>query len=173
MWNYFTYGNTRKWTDFLPKLLNAYNKAEHRSIDMAPEDVDAEQEIPLWLRNESLEVKRPKVKRIKVGDHVRVSKARRVFDKGYLPNWTEEVITVTSVSNQEPIQVKIKDYDGNVIQGSYYKEEVQVVEKPAMYIIENIVHTRKVGVVKQYLIKWLGYPSHFNSWVGEDAIARL
>ena len=74
---------------------------------------------------------------------------------------------------KEPIQIKIKDYDGNEIQGSYYKEEVQVVDKPTEYRIENIVQTRKVGGKKQYLIKWLGYPRHFNSWVGEDAITRL
>ena len=153
MWNYFTHANTRKWIDILPKLLNAYNKAEHRGIEMAPVDVTVEEEIPLWLRNESLEIKTVKSKKIKVGDHVRVSKARRVFDKGYLPNWTEEVFTVTSVSSKEPIQIKIKDYDGNEIQGSYYKEEVQVVDKPTEYRIENIVQTRKVEGRKQYLIK--------------------
>ena len=67
---------------------------------MAPVDVTMEEEIPLWLRNESLEIKTVKSKKIKVGDHVRVSKVRRVFDKGYLPNWTEEVFTVTSVLYQ-------------------------------------------------------------------------
>jgi len=172
MWTYFTHANTRKWIDVLPKLVDAYNKAKHRTIDMAPAQVDKEEEIPLWLKNESLGVKVAKPK-IKVGDHVRISKAKRVFDKGYLPNWTEEVFTVTSVSKKEPIQIRIKDYDGVEVEGSYYKEEVQVVDKPEMYRIERIIQTRKVAGVKQYLVKWLGYPNQFNSWVGEDAVQRL
>ena len=43
MWNYFTYANTRKWLDVLPKLVSGYNKAVNRGIDMAPEDVDDEE----------------------------------------------------------------------------------------------------------------------------------
>src|SRR3977135_866920 len=89
-----------------------------------------------------------------------VSKVKSVFGKGYLPNWTEEVFTVISVGTKEPIQIKIKDYDGNEIDGSYYKQEVQVVDKPEMYRIERIIRTCKVGGVKQYLVKWLGYPAH-------------
>src|SRR3981189_2941824 len=34
MWHYFTHANTRKWLDILPKLVQAYNMAEHRSIEM-------------------------------------------------------------------------------------------------------------------------------------------
>src|SRR5271167_1473690 len=50
MWNYFTHANTHKWLDILPKLLEGYNKAAHRGIEgLAPRDVDAEVEIPLWL----------------------------------------------------------------------------------------------------------------------------
>ena len=172
MWTYFTHANTRRWIDILPKLVSAYNKATHRTIDMAPIDVDKEVEVPMWLKQESLGVKTV-TPQVKVGDHVRVSKVKSVFGKGYLPNWTEEVFTVISVGTKEPIQIKIKDYAGNEIDGSYYKQEVQVVDKPEMYRIERIIRTRKVGGVKEYLVKWLGYPDSFNSWVGEDAVERI
>src|SRR3977135_978115 len=145
MWNYFTHANTRRLIDILPKLVSAYNKATHRTIDMAPIDVDKEVEVPMWLTQESLGVK-PQVKGV---DHLRVSKVKSVFGKGYLPNWTEEVFTVISVGTKEPIQIKIKDYAGNEIDGSYYKQEVQVVDKPEMYRIERIIRTRKVGGVKR------------------------
>ena len=56
---------------------------------------------------------------------------------------------------------------------SFYKEEVQVVKKPEEYRVEYVVRERKRGGKKEYLIKWLGYPTSFNSWVGEDAIKRL
>ena len=111
--------------------------------------------------------------KVKVGDYIRLSRTRKAFSRGFLPRWTEEVFVVTKVGTKEPVQINVKDLDEQEIEGSYYKEEVQVVSKPDEYRVENIVQERKVGGKKQYIIKWLGYPAHFNSWVGEDAIRRL
>ena len=30
--------------------------------------------------------------KFKVGDHVRISKHKNIFAKGYIPNWSEEVL---------------------------------------------------------------------------------
>ena len=36
--------------------------------------------------------------KFKIGDHVRISKyKRKTFDKGYTPNWTEEVFTIDKI----------------------------------------------------------------------------
>ena len=78
-----------------------------------------------------------------------------------------------SVSNGNPVQIRIKDYDNNVIDGSYYQEEVQVVTEPKVFNIEAVLQTRRVGTKKQYLVKWQGYPNQFNSWVGEDQFVNL
>ena len=34
---------------------------------------------------------------IQVRDTVRISKVKSVFAKGYLPNWTEEILTVSRI----------------------------------------------------------------------------
>ena len=171
MWNYKTHANTHKWLKILPQLVSAYNKSHHRTIDMAPNDVDKNNEMDLWMRNETDDgVKKVN---IKVGDTVRISKVKGAFGKGYLPNWTEEVFTVVSVSRANPPQIKIKDYDNNVIAGSYYPEEVQVVTKPQVYRIERVVQSRNIRGHKQYLIKWLGYPEQFNSWIDEKQFVKL
>ena len=37
--------------------------------------------------------------KLKVGDHVRISKYKNIFEKGYTPNWYEEVFVIKKVKN--------------------------------------------------------------------------
>ena len=105
---------------------------------------------------------------------VRISKVKSIFKKGYLPNWIEEVFTVVKIIDGNPKQYKLTDYDDNQLDGSFYSQEIQVVDKPETFRIEKVLQTRKLrGGKKEYLVKWLGYPKQFNSWVGEDAIQQL
>jgi len=62
----------------------------------------------------------------KVGDRVRIGKyKRKTFDKGYTPNWTEEVFVVDEIQWTSPITYKIKDLNGEPIKGTFYREELQ------------------------------------------------
>jgi hypothetical protein len=172
MFRALTHSNSKKWITVLPQLVSAYNKSHHRGIGMAPNDVDGDNEMELWRRNETETSTNKKVK-VKVGDAVRLNKAKQTFEQGYLPNWTEEVFTVVSVSTGNPPQIKVQDYDGNVIQGSFYIQEVQVVDKPEVYRIEQVIQSRKHRGKKQYLIKWLGYPKQFNTWIDQEQFTNL
>src|SRR5271167_2894922 len=92
MWRYFTHKRTRRWIDVLQSLLNAYNNSQHRSIGMTPNQITHNNEMITWLRQEEMEPKIPKTKRrIHIGDTVRLSKVKNVFEKSYLPNWTSEI----------------------------------------------------------------------------------
>ena len=42
MFRYFTHVNTRRYLDVLDDLLHSYNNTHHRSIGMAPSEVNAE-----------------------------------------------------------------------------------------------------------------------------------
>ena len=37
--------------------------------------------------------------KFKVGDRVRISKYKKIFAKGYTPNWSEEVFVIKKVEN--------------------------------------------------------------------------
>ena len=50
MFRYFTAKNTLRWIDVLPDLVMAYNESYHRSIGMAPLDVNADNEEQVWNR---------------------------------------------------------------------------------------------------------------------------
>ena len=40
--------------------------------------------------------------KFKVGDHVRISKCKNNFAKGYTPNWSEEIFVIKEVKNTVP-----------------------------------------------------------------------
>ena len=59
--------------------------------------------------------------KFKVGDHVRLSKYKNIFAKGYMPNWSEEVFVVTKIKNTVPWTYVISDLNGEEIIGTFYE----------------------------------------------------
>ena len=171
MWRYFTHIGNYRWVEVLQDFVSAYNSAPHRSLHgLAPNQVNDENKDELWRIQEGLPPAKvtqsnPTLPELQVGDYVKLSKAKHVFAKGYLPNWTEEVFQVATVNNVfQPTQYTVKDYGGNLIEGSFYRAELQKVVKPQTYMIEAILGERKRAGKIEYLIKWLGYSADFNTW---------
>ena len=59
--------------------------------------------------------------KFKVGDHVRNSKYKNIFAKGYTPNWSEEVFVIKKVQNTVPWTYVINDLTGDEIIGKFYE----------------------------------------------------
>ena len=74
------------YIDKLDDIVNEYNNTYHTTIKMKPIDVKDNTYI-----NDDKEINN-KDPKFKVGDHVRISKYRNIFAKGYMPNWSEEVL---------------------------------------------------------------------------------
>ena len=74
--------------DVLDDIVDKYNNKYHKTIQMKPIDVGDDS---FAKYNEESNEKDPK---FKVGDHVRISKFKRVFAKGYTPHWSEEMFIV-------------------------------------------------------------------------------
>ena len=168
MWRYFTRTGNYHWVNVLSDLLTSYNAAVHRSIGVAPIEVTHENEHALWLRQEREGPQRVGQRDITIPfrmvDQVRISVAKGIFDKGYLPNWSEQIYTVSQVLNVDPKQYKLQDYNNEEIRGSFYTAEMQKVVPPERYAVERVIRQRSVRGRKQYFVKWLGYGNEFNSW---------
>ena len=126
MWKQFTVQGNTMYLDMLPKLVKQYNNTKHSSIKMSPiEASDKRNEGTVYFNlYGDIETLKRKPK-FKVGDKVRISKYKRnVSDKGYTPNWTEEVFTIDKIQYTNPITYKIKDLRGEDIQGSFYEPEL-------------------------------------------------
>jgi RNA 3'-terminal phosphate cyclase len=104
---------------------------------------------------------------------VRLSKAKRTFKRGYIPNWTQELLTVVKSIETRPPVYLIKDDLGEILEGTFYSETLQkVIKKDDVYKIEMILKKRKKGRRVQYLVKWLGYPDTFNSWIFKQDLQK-
>ena len=109
MWKYFTANNTAKYIDVLPSLIEKYNNTYHRSIKCTPSfarEPSNYQHVydALYNTSEGEKIKPQKPPpTFKVGDRVRIFKKKRTFEKGFTPNWTEELFIVSEVRLTKPI----------------------------------------------------------------------
>ena len=161
-----------RYIDTLPDLVYSYNHTVHRSIKKKPADVTVENEKQVWhtLYDDHDEVKNPKYK-FKIEDQVRISKIKRTFEKGYLPNFSKEIFTLSKQVPRDPPVCKLKDYDGEELKGSFYEKELQkVMKSDDVYEVEKILKKRGRGRNVQYLVKGLGYPNKFDLWVPASEI---
>ena len=88
-----------------------------------------------------------------IGDHVRLSISKRLFEKGYTNNWTKEIFVIhQQVINEYPTYV-IKDLNDEIILGKFYENELQkvIINKEKRYEIDQILKTRKVNKKKNTL----------------------
>ena len=113
--------------DVLDDIVKKYNNTVHRTIKMKPIDVTSDSYAEY---NEDSNVTKPK---FKVGDHVRISKYKNIFAKGYTQNWSEEVFVVSKIKNTVPWTYVINDLNG---EGSFYEKEV-FMKKNCRKLIKN------------------------------------
>ena len=107
------------YVDVLNDIVNKYNNTVHKTINMKPIDVTNDHYAKY---NEEFNLKNSK---FNVGDHVRISKYKDIFTKGYTPNWTREVFIVNKIKNTVPWTYSISDLNNEKILGSFYEKELQ------------------------------------------------
>ena len=103
-------------------------------------------------------LKKKKKKLFKVGNHVRISKYKNIFAKGYTQNWSEEIFVVSKIKNTVPWTYVISDLNGEPITGSFYEKELQKATQER-FRIEKVL--KRKGD-KLYL-KWKGCDNSFNT----------
>ena len=165
MWKMFSANNNTVYWDKLDKLLDDYNNRKHSSIKMSPTEASKkvnEKQVFDNLYGDKIYIKPGKPK-FSIGVKVRISKyKRKVFDKGYTPNWTEEVFVIDKVNLTKPVTYNIVDLLGEKVEGSFYEKELQKA-KQQTFRIEKVV--KRDNKKKKALVKWKGYSDKFNSLV--------
>ena len=138
----------------LDDLFNKYNNTVHGSIKMKAMDVKSDSYA------EYNEDSNKKYSKFKVGDHVRISKYKNIFDKGYTPNCSEKVFVVRKIKNTVSWTYLINNLNGDPIAGSFYEKELQKTSQQKF---------RKEKVLKRkgdkMYVKWKRYDNSFNSCI--------
>ena len=141
MWKMFSANNNTIYWDKLDKLVNDYNNRKHSSIKMSPTEASKkvnEKQVFANLYEDEIFLKPGKPK-FSIGDKVGISKyKRRVFDKGYTPNWTEEVFVIDKVNLTKPVTYNVVDLLGEKVEGSFYEKELQLA-KQQTFRIEKVI----------------------------------
>ena len=141
------------YIDVLNDIVNKCNNTVHRTIKMKPIDFTGGSYVEY---NEDFNKKDPK---FKVNDHVRISKYKTIFAKGYVPNWSDKVFIVNEIKNTVPWTYTISDLNGEKVIGTFYKKELQKTNQKEFRIQK---------ILKRKGDKWKVYDNSFNnSWINK------
>ena len=89
---------------------------------------------------------------------MRISKYKKIFAKGYTPNWSEKIFVIKGIKNTVLWTYVINDLNGEEIIGTFHKKELQNANQQEFRVVQVI---KKKG--NKLYVKWKGYDNSFNS----------
>ncbi|KAL3111042.1 hypothetical protein niasHT_012960 [Heterodera trifolii] len=172
LYRYFAEKETLNWVDAVQKIVDGINSSPSRVHGMSPIDVDFSNAQKVWKRlygHPSLQKRSP---RFRKEEFVRMSREKGQFEKGYLPNYGDEILEIDEVLKAvRPIRYKLRDEHGEKFKGSFYEQELTRVRKDAetSYRIEKVYRKRKrADGSNEMLVKFIGYPNR--EWIHESQL---
>ena len=161
IYRYMTSISKKVYSNKLDDIVNGYNNIYHRITKMKPADVKDNTYINF------IKEANDKDHKFKVGDHVRISKYKNIFAKGYTPNWSEEVSVIKRLKMQfHGYMLLIISMVKKSI-GTFYEKELQKTNQQE-FRIEKVVK-RKCDKLH---VKSKGYDSSFNSWIHKKDLIK-
>ena len=188
---------TYRYIDVLQKIVYSYSHTPHQSLGgSTPASVNKSTEdemryVQYLVRNKKMKRKPPstimklnvkskkkkkQVYKFKIGNNVRVSHLKRTFEKGYQEKWTVEYFKIAKrVRRGKQDVYKISDINGVMIQGTFYRYELQKIDRSETdsFKIEQNNQKKENKWYKTCFVKWLGWPSKFNSWIPEKDVEDI
>lgn len=155
-----------RYIDKLDEITEKYNNTFHRTIKMAPNKVNRNNQKHLLetVFNYNRKIMIPK---FSVGDYVRVSKPKFVFSRGFHPSWSSELFIVHSINVKYPVTYKLSNYDGSeIIKGAFYEHELQKTKNNDVWLVEKVL--KKKG--NKVLVRWYGFGSEHDTWEKETDV---
>ena len=121
----------------LDDTVNKYNKTVHKTIKTKP--IEVTDDYYAAYNEHPSNKKNPK---FKVGNNVRISQYKNIFNKGYTRNWSEEVFVINKIKNTVP--------------WSFYEKELQKTSQKEFRIAKVL---KRKG--DKLYVKWKGYNNSF------------
>lgn len=127
---YMQHKQTKRWIDVLGEFVENYNQTPHSSTGYKPNEINETNQMKLYKK---LYNNLPAVSRLKIGDKVRTLKDKKLFEKGYTQNWSDEIYVITNVlDSQGIVWYHLSTFDGTKLSGIFYYHQLNLVssEKP-------------------------------------------
>jgi hypothetical protein len=176
VYRYLSSYQTNRYIDRFQELMDTYNSTAHRTIGMAPKDVNEStlstvlNKLYGHLWSSDTDRIRPK---FAVGAKVRISLSTKFFSKGYKGFWTAETFIINAVKRYHPcIMYQLKDDEGEIIKGLFYQEELQAVRSGSERFtrVKKIIRKRFIKGKLWYQVQWEGEPDSMKRWVQADSL---
>ena len=165
LWRYFTASKDQRYIKVLPHIMESYNNKIHSTTGIAPAKVNSYNAENVWRKMYRFANKNYKTPKYKLGDHVRISKAKGTFEKGYKTNWRTEIFVIKKVIPKRHPEYVLQDLEGEDILGKFTEFELQRIRKSDEYTINKIIRHRGKGKTKEFLVQWKGYPETLRTWI--------
>lgn len=168
---------TMNYIDALSSSIEIYNNRVNRVTGFSPNEAYKKKNHDLVRSNlekyYNTSLKNKKNPKFGAGDFVRIHAKSNVFQRGYQPQFTEEVFKIKKVLTNLPHpRYIIETSDSSeVIKGSFYEREITKASHDE-FKIEKILKKRKRGSKIEYFVKWVGYPENRNSWIEAGQITK-
>ena len=175
---YATEFNGECYLKNLEKIVMSYNLSIHRTLNRTPLDVfltfnqDDIHDIAIDMYKRQMKQIKPVSVPFSPGEHVRISAARKVFQKSYNIQFTEEIFEIAKVnSDHTPVTYYLKDLDGDCILGGFYHEELVKVLHDNYFDVK-VLETKKFRGKTHHLVSWIHFPNSPNQWVTSQQLKR-
>ena len=177
-WTHISATGSRNIMPILDDVVRTYNSRAHRMLA---------NKSPIWVENNpdsgliasankkyldrvNKYQRKPK---FKIGDRIRIKKAKNVFDKAYDQNFLEEYYTVIGRIKHFPInmyRIESLDRQGDDkrVLGLWYEYQLQKVDQTD-HKIEQVLRRRG----RYALVRWRGFSPDFDSWEPIESIRNL
>jgi hypothetical protein len=161
--------NSFRYVDKLDDLVNNYNNTVHSTIKMKPVDAIKPENYDKLMTNYYAKFSYKTKIKFEVGDIVKIPIYLSTFTKEMTGKWTRELFKVSKVNDTVPVTYNLVDLNNEPIEGTFYAEELQKIDKSVLdepFKIEKVIKKSK----GKSLVKYLGYPDSFNQWIDSKDI---
>ena len=163
MWRFFTHSNSYRYIDVLPGLLKGYNSSPHRGIKgRTPDSITEHNTLNVWRESHAQRREQRSKFKFQVGNKVRISRDKQLFEKGYMHNWSEEYFIIVERLSRIPPVYRLNDRNNQQLKGVFYEYQLQKVAPGELYPISKVLKRRGTHA----LVSWKGWPApDFDSWI--------
>ena len=122
---YMQLHNKNRWIDILDEIIANYNETPHKTTGYKPNDINETNQLKIYRK---LYNNIPTEPRLHLGDKVRIKIEKRMFEKGYTQNWSDEIYVVTKVrDSQGVVWYRVSTFDNEQKPGIYYYYQLNLV----------------------------------------------
>ena len=177
LFRYIMKHRTQRYIDVLQDVVYSYNHTVHRNLGDKPSAItkakEGESRLQQCLLRQTISQKQKHTRkfRFKIGQTVRISHMRRLFDREYSQKLTGELFKIRTRFRREGVPVyTLVDWGKECVEGTFYEPEIQAVnvDESTEFRIEKILKRRTKNKRKEVLVRWLHWPKKYDSWILEE-----